>query len=146
MPNRASQVINNTRTALFYFAYASNLNRKQIASRAPGAKARYSAMLPNHKLIFAGWSRSWHGAVASILQSNGDRVNGGLYEVNERDLEQLAQYEGPEYSVTKVNVFRDTGEVINAVTFVQKQHKDEGRPSSEYLGTIKQGYMDWNLI
>lgn len=131
---------------MYYFAYASNLSRKQIAERAPGAKARYSATLPNHKLVFVGWSRLWHGAVASILQSNGDKVHGGLYEVSAQDLEQLARFEGPEYSTASVNVFRDTGEIINAVTFVRKQQKDEGKPSAEYLATIRQGYMDWSLI
>jgi gamma-glutamylcyclotransferase (GGCT)/AIG2-like uncharacterized protein YtfP len=97
-------------------------------------------------MIFAGWSRSWHGAVATIQQSTGDKVHGGLYEVNEQDMERLAQYEGPEYTTAKVNVFRDTGEAINAITFVRKQRKDESKPSAEYLATIRQGYMDWSLI
>ena len=131
---------------MFYFAYASNLNRKQVAERAPNAKARYSAVLPNHKLIFSGWSRTWHGAVASIQQSHGDKIQGGLYEVNDQDMLRLAQYEGAEYTTAKVNVFRDTGEVIEAVTFVRKQRKDEDKPSAEYLAAIKQGYMDWGLI
>lgn len=131
---------------MFYFAYASNLNRKQMAQRAPGAKACYSAILPNHKLIFAGWSRIWRGAVASILQSNGDKVRGGLYEVNEQGMRRLAQYEGAEYTTAKINVFRDTGEMVDAITFVRRQRKDEGKPSDEYLASIKQGYMDWGLI
>lgn len=131
---------------MFYFAYASNLNRKQMAERAPNAKARYSAVLPNHKLVFAGWSRTWHGAVASILQSHGDKVQGGLYEVSDQDMLRLAQYEGPEYATAKINVFRDTGESMEAITFVRKQRKDDGKPSAEYLATIKQGYLDWGLI
>jgi len=131
---------------VFYFAYASNLDRKQVAERAPNAKVRYSATLPNHKLIFAGWSRTWRGAVASILQSHSDKVHGGLYEVSEQDMLRLAKYEGPDYTTTRVNVFRDTGELIEAVAFVQKQQKDEGKPSAEYLAAIKQGYMDWGLI
>jgi len=131
---------------VFYFAYASNLNRKQIAEHAPGIKARYSAVLPNHKLVFSGWSRTWHGAIANIQHSNGDKVQGGLYEVSDQDMERLARYEGPEYTIAKVSVFRDTGEKIDAVTFVQKQRKDESKPSAEYLAAIKQGYMDWSLI
>lgn len=131
---------------MFYFAYASNLNRKQMSERAPNVKARYSATLPNHKLVFAGWSRTWRGAVASVLQSGGDKVQGGLYEVNEQDLERLARYEGPEYTTAKVCVFRDTGETVDAITFVRRRHNDEGKPSAEYLASIKQGYIDWGLI
>lgn len=73
-------------------------------------------------------------------------MQGGLYEVSDQDMERLARYEGPEYTIAKVSVFRDTGEKIDAVTFVQKQRKDESKPSAEYLAAIKQGYMDWSLI
>jgi gamma-glutamylcyclotransferase len=131
---------------LFYFAYASNLNRKQMAERAPQAKARLSATLPNYKLMFAGWSRTWRGAVATIQQSHGDRVLGGVYELTEQDMEKLARFEGEEYGTTRVTVFPDTGPAIEAVTFVRTRQKEEGKPSPEYLAVIKQGYSDWGLI
>ncbi|MCL2140982.1 MAG: gamma-glutamylcyclotransferase [Dehalococcoidia bacterium] len=131
---------------MFYFAYASNLSRKQMASRAPGAKASCSATLPNHKIIFTGWSRSWKGATASLQQSHGDRVSGGLYEVSNQDLEKLAKCEGTEYTTRQITVFRDTGETVEAVAFVRRQQAEEGNPSPEYLAIIKQGYADWSLL
>jgi gamma-glutamylcyclotransferase (GGCT)/AIG2-like uncharacterized protein YtfP len=131
---------------VYYFAYASNLSRKQMSERAPSASVRFSATLPNYKLIFSGWSRKWRGAVASIQQSRGDKVLGGIYEVSEQDLARLRQYEGDEYTAVNVVVFRDTGETVEAVTFTRKRQQDEGKPSAEYLGVIKQGYSDWNLI
>ena len=131
---------------MYYFAFASNLNRKQMAQRAPSAKARFSATLPNYKLIFSGWSRIWRGAVASIQQSRGDKVMGGIYEISEQDLARLSQHEGPDYTTTSVVAFRDTGEAVEAVTFARKRQQDEGKPSAEYLAVIKQGYIDWGLI
>jgi gamma-glutamylcyclotransferase len=131
---------------VYYFAYASNLNRKQMLERAPSAKPRFSATLPNHKLIFPGWSRAWRGAVASIQPSHGDRVMGGIYEINEQDIARLSQYEGTDYTTASVIVFRDTGEAVEAITFAQKRQQDEGKPSAEYLAVIKQGYADWDLI
>jgi gamma-glutamylcyclotransferase (GGCT)/AIG2-like uncharacterized protein YtfP len=131
---------------VYYFAYASNLSRKQMSERAPSAGVRFSATLPNYKLIFSGWSRKWRGAVASIQQSRGDKVLGGIYEVSEQDLARLRQYEGDEYTTVNVVVFKDTGETVDAVTFTRKRQQDEGKPSAEYLGVIKQGYSDWNLI
>jgi gamma-glutamylcyclotransferase (GGCT)/AIG2-like uncharacterized protein YtfP len=130
---------------VYYFAFASNLNRKQMSQRAPLAKPRFSATLPNYKLIFSGWSRNWRGAVASVQQSRGDKVMGGVYEVSEQDMAHLAQYEGPDYTTAKVVVFRDTGDAIEAVTFARKRQGDEGKPSPEYLAVIKQGYIDWDL-
>ncbi len=131
---------------MYYFAYASNLSRKQMSERAPSAKVRFSATLPNYKLIFSGWSRNWRGAVASIQQSRGDKVLGGIYEISEQDMARLGQYEGPEYTTANVMLFKDTGETIEAVTFTRKRQQDEGKPSAEYLAVIKQGYSDWNLI
>jgi gamma-glutamylcyclotransferase (GGCT)/AIG2-like uncharacterized protein YtfP len=130
---------------VYYFAYASNLNRKQMSERAPASKPRFSAKLPNYKLIFSGWSRNWHGAVASIQQSHGDKVMGGIYEISEQYLARLAQYEGPDYTTSTVVVFRDTGEAVEAITFARKRQGDEGKPSPEYLAVIKQGYIDWDL-
>ena len=131
---------------MYYFAFASNLNRKQMSERAPSAKPRFSATLPNYKLIFSGWSRTWKGATAGIQQSRGDKVLGGIYEVSDQDLARLSQYEGPDYTTTNVVVFRDTGESAEAVTFARKRQQDEDKPSPEYLAVIKQGYTDWGLL
>ena len=130
---------------MYYFAYASNLNRKQMLERAPSSKHRFSATLPNYKLIFSGWSRTWRGAVASIQQSRGDRVMGGIYETSEQDMARLAQYEGTDYTTANVMIFRDTGEAVEVITFVRKHQGDEGKPSAEYLAVIKQGYIDWDI-
>ena len=130
---------------MYYFAFASNLNRKQMSERTPLAKPRFSATLPNYKLIFSGWSRTWRGAVASVQQSRGDKVMGGVYEISEQDLARLSGYEGSDYTTTKVVVFRDTGEVVEAVTFARKRQGEDGKPSPEYLAVIKQGYIDWDL-
>ena len=130
---------------MYYFAFSSNLNRKQMSERTPSAKPRFSATLPNYKLIFSGWSRSWRGAVASIQQSRGDKVMGGIYEISEQDLAHLVQFEGPDYTKVKVMVFRDTGEAVETVTFTRKRQGEEGKPSPEYMAVIKQGYIDWDL-
>ena len=139
-------VLAEKKRRMYYFAYASNLSRKQMAERAPQARARFSATLPNYKLVFSGWSRSWRGATASLQPSRGDRVMGGIYEVAEADIARLNRYEGDEYTGLKVTVFRDTGEGVEAVTFVRKRQQDEGKPSPEYLAVIKQGYTEWGLV
>ena len=51
---------------MYYFAYASNLNQKQMRERCPDSKPVFTATLPHYKLVFLGWSREWHGATASI--------------------------------------------------------------------------------
>jgi hypothetical protein len=55
-----------------YFAYSSNLNKKQMLERCPDSKPKFMATLHNYKLIFVGWSRQWRGGLASIKPFRGE--------------------------------------------------------------------------
>ena len=78
---------------MYYFAYASNLSRKQMSERCPDSQPKFTAVLPNHKLIFTGWSRKWRGGTASVKPFQGEKVAGGVYEISERDLKLLDKHE-----------------------------------------------------
>jgi len=131
-----------------HFAYASNLNRKQMAERCPDSQPKFKATLPNHKLIFAGWSRTWHGATASIKPFQGNKVVGGVYEISERDLGSLDKHEGcpAVYSRVSKRVITEDGDLMEVVTYVMQQQSEESRPSREYLAIVQQGYRDWGII
>ena len=133
---------------MHYFAYASNLNRKQMQERCPGSKPMFVATLPNYKLVFAGWSRQWRGGKASIKLFRGERVSGAVYEVSERDLSRLDRYEGcpGNYNRLKVTVFDEDGRSVEAVTYIKSGQLEETPPSKEYLAVIQQGYRDWEIV
>jgi len=119
-----------------------------MSERCPGAKPKFTATLPNFKLIFTGWSRKWHGGVASIKPLRGERVIGAVYEISERDLRLLDKHEGypNTYNRIDVVVFTEDGESIKAVTYVKVEQSEETKPSLEYVATIQQGYKDWGII
>jgi gamma-glutamylcyclotransferase len=133
---------------MYYFAYASNMSRKQMAERCPEAKARIVATLPNFKLVFTGYSRLRKGAEATIKGSRGDKVMGVVYEIGEAALRKLDKWE--EYPVNykhmDARVYTDSGEAYDAITFIKARQEEEGKPSPEYLAIIQQGYRDWGLI
>ena len=133
---------------MYYFAYSSNLNRKQMMERCPESKPMFIATLPNYKLIFVGWSRQWRGGVATIRPFRGEKVLGGIYEVSERDLRRLDSYEGypGSYNQLKVTVFDEDGKPVEAVTYIKAGQLEETPPSREYLAIIQQGYRDWTLV
>ena len=133
---------------MYYFAYASNLNRKQMRERCPESKPMFVANLPNYKLVFAGWSRQWRGGKASIKRFRGEKVTGGVYEVSERDLSRLDRYEGcpGDYHRLKVTVFDEDGEPVEAVTYIKSGQLEETPPSKEYVAVIQQGYRDWEIV
>jgi gamma-glutamylcyclotransferase len=132
---------------MYYFAYGSNLNRKQMAVRCPGSKPLFSAVLPNYKLIFTGWSRQWKGSIASIKPVKGEKVLGAVYEISETNLRQLDSIEGfpAIYNRLKITVWTDDGDPVEAITYIKTEQAHESKPSPEYLKSIAQGYKDWDI-
>jgi gamma-glutamylcyclotransferase len=130
-----------------YFAYGSNLSREQMLKRCPEAKPKFSAILPNYKLIFSGWSREWHGGTAGIKPFRGEKVKGAVYDISEKDLKQLDRYEDypNTYNHFNVMVFNEDGQATKAITYVKHRQSDESKPSPEYLAIIRKGYKDWEL-
>lgn len=132
---------------IYYFAYASNLNRKQMAERAPDSKPKCIATLPNFKLTFTARPGRQDG-VASITPHRGEKVIGAVYEISERDLKRLDRYEGYPtiYDRRKVTVWTETNEPIEAITYIKIDQAQTAKPSAEYLALIQQGYRDWQII
>jgi len=133
---------------MYYFAYGSNLNKKQMLERCPDSKPMFIATLHNYKLVFTGWSRQWRGGVASIKPFRGERVIGAIYEVSDRDLRRLDSYEGypSKYNRFNITVFDEDGEPIKAMTYIKSGQLEETQPSKEYLSLIQQGYRDWGIV
>lgn len=130
---------------MHYFAYGSNLSRKQMLERCPDSKPEFTATLPNYKLVFAGWSRQWRGGVASIRPFRGEKVLGAVYEVSEQCLRRLDKYESS-YDRLNVTVFNEDGEPIQAITYIKAGQSEEIKPSAEYVSIIQQGYRDWEIV
>jgi gamma-glutamylcyclotransferase len=133
---------------MYYFAYASNLNRKQMAERAPDSKPKFIATLPNFKLTFTAQSGRQTPHTASITPHRGEKVLGAVYEISERDLKRLDGYEGypTVYDRRKVTVWTETNEPIEAITYIKIDQSREIKPSPEYLAIIQQGYRDWQIV
>jgi gamma-glutamylcyclotransferase (GGCT)/AIG2-like uncharacterized protein YtfP len=130
---------------LHYFAYGANLNQKQMRERCPGSKPLFTAILPNYKLVFVGWSRQWRGGVASVKAYRGERVRGAIYEVSDQCLQRLDRYESG-YNRFKVTVLGEDSEPIEAITYIKAGQLEETPPSKEYLAVIQQGLRDWRLF
>lgn len=89
------------------FAYGSNLDEAQMRQRCPDSVVLGRAALPNHALVFGGYSARWDSPVASLGRLEGAEVAGLLYRVTEADLVRLDACEGVPLAygrVTKVVV------------------------------------------
>jgi gamma-glutamylcyclotransferase (GGCT)/AIG2-like uncharacterized protein YtfP len=131
---------------MYYFAYASNLNRKQMAERCPDSKPIVAATLHHYKLVFTGWSREWRGSIASIRPIRGEKVRGAIYQVTEECLKRLDRYQGSDYRRLNVIVNNEDNEPMEAVTYINQKVTPQSKPSPQYLAVIQQGYKDWRLF
>ncbi|MEE8418905.1 MAG: gamma-glutamylcyclotransferase family protein [Dehalococcoidales bacterium] len=129
---------------MYYFAYASNLNRKQMRARCPGSKPLFKATLPNYQLVFSGWSRVRRGGTANIRLNQGQKVLGAVYDVSEQEMKKLDLHEAG-YDRLKVNVFDEDGEPREVITYIKAGQAEDAKPSADYLSIIQQGYKDWRL-
>jgi len=132
---------------MYYFAYASNLSRKQMSERCPDSQPQFKATLPNYKLVFSGWSRKWRSGTASIKPFQGEKVVGAVYEISERCLRILDRHEGYPSVYNRINVLviTEDGEALRAVTYIMRVQSEETQPSEDYLAVIQQGYKDWEI-
>ena len=132
---------------MYYFAFASNLNKRQMEERCSGSKPKFTATLPNYKLIFTGWSRKWKGGIASIKPLKGEKVVGAIYEISENNLKQLDKYQDYPtiYDRINITVWTDTNDPVEAITYIKHEQSDETKPSPELLAYIRKGYKDWDI-
>lgn len=130
---------------MYYFAYASNLSKKRLRTICPESQPKFTATLPNYALVFAGWSREWHGGKATIKAMRGEKVRGAIYEVSDSCLKALDKHEVG-YSRLAVTVFDEDNQPVPAVTYIMSGQIAEALPSQEYLAVIREGYQDWGIF
>ena len=119
---------------MLYFAFGSNLNRKQIKRRCKNSRFISRHILKNYQLVF----RSKYGA-ADIQRKKGSSVLGAIYDINKADEKKLDAYEEfPKVYVKKY--FKILGKKVMFYYMSNKTKQTE--PSRRYLSSIIQGYKD----
>ncbi len=121
-----------------YLAYGSNLNLQQMAFRCPTAKIVATTYLEHYKLTFRGYNGS---AVATVEPSENDRVPVMIWEIFDKDEENLDIYEGYPRLYRKENVtVKIGGRKTQVMMYVMNPGRPLGKPSAYYYATILQGY------
>lgn len=134
---------------VWYFAYGSNMNPKRLGDhrlreRAVQMGPRIGGRLDGWRLVFNKIARSPEGAAAcNIVEAPGEVVHGTLNEMPGAGLDVLDIWEGVaggHYQRRAVPVVRaDTGEMVEAATYVALKVGDGLRPTREYLHHLLAG-------
>ena len=130
----------------WYFAYASNMSRAQMKSRAGEIFEEHVAKLENYKLVFNKKARGG-SATANIRPAPGLAVEGVLYKINEAAFRALDRFEGApqHYRRIEINVTSGNGQKIAAQAFIATKVDKGLRPAPHYLKTILDGAREHGL-
>jgi cation transport regulator ChaC len=130
----------------WYFAYASNMNRAQMQSRAGAILEEKLGRLENYELAFNKKVRGGT-AGANIRPAPGKSVEGVLYRINESAFRNLDRAEGApvHYRRIQIAVKDRDGKAIAAQAFIATKVEKGLRPASHYLKTILDGAAEHQL-
>lgn len=123
----------------YLFSYGSN-STKQIKNRIKrkgGPLEIQPAYLADHIRIFAGYSKKWSGAVASVYPQSRKNVYGSLVKISKSELELLDGYEKGYTRVRKtVTIQDDIRTNVEAFVYVKNDVSYDVLPSIKYLKAI----------
>jgi hypothetical protein len=120
-----------------YAAYGSNMDPAQMARRCPHSPQRGTGWLQGWRLTFGGEDLGWEGALATVVEAEGEQVFVVLYELSEADEAALDRWDGVTlgyYRKSKVRVTTVDSEVL-AWLYVLNDYEG-GLPSARYLGLM----------
>lgn len=131
-----------------YFAYGSNLNRRQMKERCPGAEVVGRGVLVGYELVFGGHSVRWGGGVASVVKRRGSMVQGVLYLIPIAELALLDRYEGAprSYARLRLRIVDEAAKPCQAFVYMQPAERFRtSRAAPRYYRTIQRAYASWGL-
>ncbi len=131
---------------MWYFAYASNMNRRQIEARAQRTQLRWMmARLDGYVVQFNKRSTVDQSGKANIVPDGSGVVWGVIFELSEGEFQRLARFEGG-YSRKTIEVacVEPTAR-FSAETFVAKPEGSDLLPTSQYLQIILDGAREHEL-
>lgn len=130
-----------------YFSYGSNISSyRMLSERKVTYISRKFAILENYKLIFNKVSKNnAYLGFANIIESDGDIVEGALYEINDSDLKIIDKFEGA--NLTPSHYYRKNVEVvcdgskIQSITYIANpiMIRENVKPDKKYLDYILEG-------
>lgn len=131
---------------IYYFAYGSNMNFKQMKRRCSTARFLMKAKLYGYKFVYDGYSKECSGALANVVRSNGDVVEGAIYELDDKCIERLDKYEGfpVDYQRHLLEIIGDNGVKYYAYVYL-REPGPSGKPGDRYRKIILEGAKDCNL-
>lgn len=123
---------------LYYLAYGSNLNERQMSFRCPNATKVGTLMLEDYELEFRLY--------LTIVPKKGSVVPIGVWQVSESDEKRLDAYEGYPTFYRKEYIEIEIGDKKEqALVYVMNDVRKIAPPTRQYMLTCAEGYKDFGF-
>jgi hypothetical protein len=133
-------------TAVHYFSFGANMSSVVLRRRRIVFLSREPARLRGHRLVFDLAGIPWvEPAFASIVPDPEHDVYGVLYRLTPDQLQRVNSYEGPGYSLIKVEVEGERSGTRQCSTYRAKRPASGLRPSRRYLRVLCEGASENGL-
>ena len=127
---------------MYYLAYGSNLNLKEMKHRCPFSKVVGTLYLSNFKLSFKGEENGF----LTIEQKKGSIAPIGIFKVNKLFIKSLDKYEGYPYLYDKKEIeFELNGKKVKGLIYIMNDEFDYVLPDYYYFKRCEVGYNDFNF-
>jgi len=124
------------------------MNHQGMRERCSESRFVKRVYLRGYRLVYDGDGRGQEEIVANIVATGcaKDIVWGGLYEISDRDLERLDDYEEypSSYQRKEIEVEDEEGNAFRALCYLREGRKEE-KPSWEYREVVIEGARDCGL-
>jgi len=111
-----------------------------MAARCPSAKVYAKGILKNWALVYRGTEKNSH---ATIERRSGSIVPVLVWHIQPQDEYHLDIYEGyPRYYFKRNIMVNIDGKKKKAMVYIMNERQLPGRPSTNYIEIIRQGYID----
>lgn len=126
---------------LYYAAYGSNTNLKEMETRCPEAKYEGVGHIEGYELLFCGEPGK---SFLNIRPNSAEIVRVCLFKITENDLKSLDEYEEYPKLYDRVNcdVFMNDGSIKQAFFYEMDPKYKTMKPSESYYKRCEQGYID----
>ena len=131
---------------MYYFAYGSNLNWRQMQRRCPSSQFICIARLPDYQFGITRHSRLRNCGTANVIAAPGKEVWGAVYDIGDEDLLILDSFEdGYRREILPVFGLNGREAPLQALLYVAELESHVPLANAEYKRLILEGAKHWQL-
>jgi gamma-glutamylcyclotransferase (GGCT)/AIG2-like uncharacterized protein YtfP len=131
---------------LYYFAYGSNMNWRQMQRRCPSSQFVCVARVPEYRFAIARHSQLRKCGTANIIPEKGGEVWGIVYAASEQDLLLMDSFEDG-YRREQVLAYpaNDGDRPLQCLVYIAPKEDTPPPPNTEYRRLMLEGALHWCL-